>query len=183
MGPPGAGKGTQGDLLSAHFGVPRYSTGDILRRARSEGTELGLRAQRFMDAGELVPDDVILGIVDEVLGKDEARGGFVFDGFPRTVVQAEGLGTLLERRGVSLDAAIDIEVPREELIDRLSGRHGQDARDDDRPETVARRLEVYEEETVPVLDWYDRSAVPLLRVDGYRDIEAIQEDLRERLVG
>ncbi|MFQ5747398.1 MAG: adenylate kinase [Gemmatimonadota bacterium] len=181
MGPPGAGKGTQGERLAAHYGVPRYSTGDILREARSGGTELGRRAQGYMDAGELVPDEVILGVVDEVLRTDEAARGFVFDGFPRTVAQAEGLASILRAQGVALDAVIDLDVPRGVLDERLSGRRGEDARSDDRPETVARRLEVYAEETAPVLEWYERSDVPLLRIDGDRDIETIQQDLRRRL--
>lgn len=204
MGPPGAGKGTQGELLAGRKGIPRYSTGEILREAVREETPLGLEAKRFMDAGELVPDEVILGIVDEVLGRPEAAGGFVFDGFPRTVVQAEGLESSLRRRGESLDAVIDLVVPEEELVRRLTGRRvcaacggvvgrasssercaecGGDLvqRPDDRPDTVRRRLQVYREETEPVLRWYRRSMVPVVEVDGLGTAEEVHAALVQRL--
>ncbi len=202
MGPPGAGKGTQGERLSGRFGVPRLSTGDMLREARKAGTRRGSEAQRFMDAGELVPDDVILGIVDEALAAPAARNGFVFDGFPRTVAQAEGLDRLLERRGDRLDAVVSLEVPDEELIERISGRrvcegcgfvtHVRDLagaetcaacggrlvqRSDDVPDTVRRRLAVYREQTEPVLAYYARSDVGLTVVDGLGTVDEIAERL------
>ena len=124
LGAPGAGKGTQAVLLADRHGLARISTGDLLRAAVQEGTPLGLRAKAFMDAGELVPDDVILGLVREVLARERARGarGFVFDGFPRTVAQAEALDGLLAEAGESLDAVVVIEVPDDVLVRRLSGR-------------------------------------------------------------
>ncbi len=202
MGPPGAGKGTQGELLERELAVPRYATGDILREARRAGTEMGREAQRFMDAGELVPDPVILGIVRDALATDEAANGFILDGFPRTVAQAEGLSRILEDLGLQLDAVLDVDVPDEEIVRRLSSRRvcpecgriagpGDGAGDecpqcggrlaqrpDDRPETVRRRLQVYREQTAPVLAWYGRSAVPVVRVDGLGPVEKVQERVR-----
>lgn len=198
MGPPGAGKGTQGERLAERFGVPRLSTGDMLRDARKAGTDLGREARRYMDAGELVPDEVILGIVGEALDGRDDRHGFLFDGFPRTVAQAEGLGELLEARAERLDSVVSLEVPDEEIVARLSGRRvcaGCDAvthvataadaeacagcggrlvqRADDRPETVRRRLEVYREQTEPVLAYYAGSEVGLTAVDGTGEVEEV----------
>lgn len=208
MGPPGAGKGTQGDRLAHELDVPRYATGDMLRTARREGTELGRRAAEYMDAGELVPDEVVLGVVGEVLARPTAADGFVLDGFPRTVEQAEGLDAILDDRGESLDAVIYLDVPEEELVRRLSSRRvcsrcgavtrtrtGDGAngecgecggelvqREDDRPETVRRRLEVYRRRTEPVLGRYRREAdVPVIDVDGTGSVEEVAERLRERL--
>lgn len=197
MGPPGAGKGTQGEILEERLGLPRYATGDILRDARRAGTDLGREAQRFMDAGELVPDDVILGIVREALAGEVAEGGFILDGFPRTVRQAEGLGRILDDLGVRLDAVLDIDVPDEVIVRRLSGRRvcrdcgavvgpeegaGCPAcggelvqRRDDRPETVRRRLAVYREQTAPVLAWYAASMVPVVRVDGVGTVREVTD--------
>lgn len=191
MGPPGAGKGTQGDRIAAEYGVPRLSTGDMLREARKTGTSLGQAAQGFMDAGELVPDEVILGIVGDALDAPAAADGFLFDGFPRTVAQAEGLEVLLDEKGLSLDAVMSLDVPDEELVERISGRRVCEAeghvthsrvvgdstecpecggrlihRTDDLPETVARRLGVYREQTEPVLEFYASTGVGLTAVDG-----------------
>ena len=116
MGPPGAGKGTQGELLAQRLEIPRFSTGDILRQAVREGTSMGVEAARFMHAGELVPDDVILGIIGEALEQEESEGGFLLDGFPRTVAQAEGLASLLESMGLELDAIVNLVVPAEEIL-------------------------------------------------------------------
>lgn len=206
MGPPGAGKGTQGERLARELGVPRYGTGDMLRDARREGTELGRRAGEYMDAGELVPDQVILGIVREALERPEAEDGFVFDGFPRTLEQAMGLRDVLSRRDEELDGVLYLEVPEEELVRRLSSRRvcrecgkvarveeGEDGecpacggelyqREDDRPETVRRRLEVYRRQTEPVLEWYrTRSSVPVAEVDGTGSVEEVDRRLKERL--
>jgi adenylate kinase len=122
LGPPGSGKGTQGDRLAARSGVPKYATGDILRDAVRRGTPLGNDAKRYMDAGELVPDEVVLGLVRDALITPEAAAGFILDGFPRTVAQAEGLQGLLEEREMKLDAVFYFDVPEEELIRRLAGR-------------------------------------------------------------
>lgn len=208
MGPPGAGKGTQGELLVEWLGVPRYSTGDMLRAARREHTALGDKAAPFMDTGELVPDELILGIVEEALDRDHTWDGFVFDGFPRTVEQAEGLDRLLARRARRLDAILSLEAPSEELVQRLSSRRvciecGEVARttgsggpgacaacggrliqrSDDQPETVRRRLQVYEQETEPVLQWYRASTVPVFDLDGTGSVEQVHARIRDRLAG
>lgn len=205
MGPPGAGKGTQGAKLARRYGIPRYSTGDILRAARRDGTELGRAAQGYMDAGELVPDDVILGMMRETLSSEEAAAGFLLDGFPRTVAQAEGLADLLDDLGFELDAVVDLEVPDEEIVRRLSARRvctdcgdvapsdtvdGEPCpdcggelrrRSDDDPETVRRRLEVYRDETTPVLDWYERSDTRVIRIRGTGLVEDVLERVAEAI--
>lgn len=204
MGPPGAGKGTQGERLAAALDVPRYATGDMLRAAVRRETSVGERAREFMEAGELVPDEIVLESVAETLESPEARDGFILDGFPRTVVQAEGLAGILAERGESLDAVIRLDVPEEELVRRLSGRRVCEAcgavvpgsrggdectecggrlvqREDDRPETVRRRLDVYREQTEPVLERYRSSPVPVHGVDGTGSVEEIQERIRGRL--
>ncbi|MEN8145360.1 MAG: adenylate kinase [Gemmatimonadota bacterium] len=181
MGPPGAGKGTQGALLALALGVNRYSTGEILREARAAGSKLGLEAKSFMDAGELVPDEVMLGIIDEALASPEASPGYVLDGFPRTVAQADGLNAMLERAGRPLDAVILLEVADDELVRRLSGRSLVDGRADDAPETVLRRLAVYAEETEPVVEWYRGTAVPVLSIDGSGSIETVQSSIQGQL--
>jgi len=205
MGPPGAGKGTQGEILERLLGVPRYSTGDILRHGRREGTARGREAQRFMDAGELVPDEVILGIIGEALQGDAARNGFVLDGFPRTVTQAEGLGRILDELGIHLDAILNISVEDEEIVHRLSSRRvcskcgialvpgGDDEADcpacggtlverrDDGAETVRRRLDVYREQTEPVLRWYRTSGGRVIDVDGLGTVEEIRDRVQAGL--
>lgn len=178
VGPPGAGKGTQGELLARRLGIPRYSTGDILRQALRDGTPMGLEAKRYMHAGELVPDDVILGIVGDVLGSDESAHGFLLDGFPRTVVQAEGLHRLLADMDQELDAIVNLSVPDEEIMKRLSTR----GRKDDLLDTIRRRLEVYRAQTEPVLEWHADSGVRILSVEGVGDIDEIQADILDRLV-
>lgn len=201
MGPPGAGKGTQGDRLAGRFGIPRLSTGDMLREARKAGTELGREAQRFMDAGDLVPDDVILGIVRDALAAPSASAGFLFDGFPRTTHQAEQLDAVLDARGEAIDAVLSLDVPDDEIVERISGRRvcaacghvthtstvGDETgcpecsaeliqREDDRAETVLRRLAVYRELTAPVLDHYART-VGLTAVDGTGSLDEITDRL------
>lgn len=177
VGPPGAGKGTQGELLARSLGVPRHSTGDILREAVRNETRRGRAARSYMEAGELVPDDVILGIIGEALDRPESHDGFVLDGFPRTVVQAEGLARILHERGMDLDAIVDLSVPDEEIVDRLSSR----GRSDDSPDTIRRRLEVHRSQTGPVLDWYAEADVPILAVQGVGDIDEIHRGILERL--
>lgn len=200
MGPPGAGKGTQGEILAKDLGVPRYATGDILREARRAGTELGREARRYMDAGDLVPDEVIVGIIREALAGQGAHEGYILDGFPRTVPQAEGLGRILDDLGAGLDAVLDIDVPDEVIVRRLSSRRvcgscgaaagpadvavchacggelGQ--RSDDGPETVHHRLQVYREQTEPVLAWYAASMVPVIRIDGVGTVSEVAERVR-----
>jgi adenylate kinase len=186
MGAPGAGKGTQAKLLQQRFGVPHVSTGDILREAVWAGTPLGREARRTMEQGLLVPDEVVIGIVDERLGLPDCARGFILDGFPRTVAQAQALDALLAHRGLPLRAVVEIAVPREELVRRLSGRRvcqscgtlfhvvfdppARDGRcdrcagalvqrEDDREETVGRRLDIYAQETAPVLEHYRRTGL------------------------
>ncbi len=198
MGPPGAGKGTQGALLASRFGVPRYSTGDILRASRRDGSELGREAQRYMDAGELVPDNVILGLIRKVLLSTEAAGGYLLDGFPRTVAQARGLKDMLDEADQQLDAVVNLSVDDGEILRRLSSRRVCEdcgaivrpetdtelcercggrllTRPDDRPDTVRRRLEVYREQTEPVLDWYRESYTGVLDIPGMGAVEQVQE--------
>lgn len=208
MGPPGAGKGTQGEMVAERLEIPRFSTGDMLREARKAGSELGREAKRYMDAGELVPDEVILGLIGEALERPSATRGFIMDGFPRTVAQAEGLDALLARRSMSIDAVVTLDVPDEELVERLSGRRvcedcgtvthvsvSGDAtecaecggrlvqRSDDMPDTVRRRLEVYREQTAPVLDYYEATAPPVTSVSGLGTIDEIAGRLSGLLEG
>jgi adenylate kinase len=192
LGPPGVGKGTQAKLLQERLGVPQISTGDLLREAVARATPIGLKAKTYMDAGELVPDDVIIGIVEERLAKPDAREGFLLDGFPRTVPQAEALAALLDKHSIPLDAVLALEGNEETLVRRLSGRrvcsscaatyHVDNAppkvegvcdqcsgslivRDDDRPEAIRNRLQVYARSTAPLLDFY-RERGQLLTVDA-----------------
>ncbi|QDG52656.1 adenylate kinase [Persicimonas caeni] len=188
LGPPGAGKGTQAQQLAEKFDIPQISTGDMLRSARRKGTELGKEAAKFMDAGELVPDEVVIRIVKERLSEPDAEGGFILDGFPRTVGQAEAL----DEMGVELEAVLNIEVSEEEVVRRLGGRlscpncgatfHeefkppteegvcdecGSDLvkRPDDRPEAIRERLKAYHAKTAPLVDYYRDQGV-LIDVDG-----------------
>lgn len=208
LGAPGAGKGTQGALLAEKHGLRRVSTGDLLRDAVRKGTPLGQRAKAYMDAGELVPDDVILGLVREVLAAESDSPGLLFDGFPRTIPQAEALDRLLREAGQRLDAVVVIDVPDDELVKRLSGRRSCpncgavyniyfdppqkpgvcDAcggalveRADDAAETVRRRLEVYREQTEPLIAYYEASETPVHYVDGNRPVEEVQREI-ERVI-
>jgi adenylate kinase len=207
LGPPGAGKGTQAERLTADFGLPYYATGNILRDAVERGTELGRKAKEFMDAGELVPDELICAVIDERLDSGEADDGFLLDGFPRTIGQAEMLERTLDNRGRQLTAVLLIEVPDEQVVRRLSGRRtcvknghvyhvefdppkndgvcDQDGsrlvqRDDDKPETIKKRLEVYHEQTSPLEDWYDERGL-LRRFDGTRSPEEVHSHIRATL--
>ena len=194
LGPPGAGKGTQADELAREWGVPHIATGDMLREAAARGTRLGLEAKRYMDTGALVPDDVVIGLVDERLGEADAAGGAVLDGFPRTVAQAEALDRLLRARGAEVDRVIFFDVARPELLRRLTGRRicrncgasyhvafvpprvagvcdrcGGELyqRDDDTETAVAKRLDVYATQTAPLLDYYrGRGILGKIRGEG-----------------
>lgn len=189
LGPPGAGKGTQGDLLAAKLGVPKIATGDVLRAAVREGTPMGLAAKAAMDRGDLVPDDVILGIMKEALGAPAAARGAILDGVVRTEPQAAGLQRVLDELGRPLDAVLTFEVPDEELVRRLSGRTvcescqtpytGREPgskcdkcggtlvrRKDDEPEAVRNRLAVYKRQTAPVIEWYRRDGARLISIDA-----------------
>ncbi|HEY4018465.1 MAG TPA: adenylate kinase [Pseudonocardiaceae bacterium] len=175
VGPPGAGKGTQAVRIAERLDVPHISTGDLFRHNLTEKTELGLEAKRYMDAGDLVPDEVTIGMVRERLAEDDAASkGFILDGFPRNVAQADALNGLLEQAGSKLDAVIALEVPKEELVQRLLGR----GRDDDSEHVIRRRQEIYQEETSPLLDHY-RSQ--LVTVDAKGEIEEITERVLDAL--
>jgi adenylate kinase len=207
LGPPGAGKGTQAERLVEDFGLPYYSTGIILREAVAEGNELGKKAEEYMDAGKLVPDELICEVIMDRLDSSEAENGFLLDGFPRTVGQAEMLDRLLEGKGRELTGALLIEAPDEEVIRRLSGRRtcakgthvyhvefdppkhegvcDQDGsrliqREDDKPETVRKRLDVYHEETEPLVDWYEDKGL-LRRFDGTRTADEVHDRIRATL--
>ena len=199
VGPPGAGKGTQASHIAKHFTIPQISTGDIFRANVTERTELGLAAKKFMDAGDLVPDEITIAMVKDRLAEDDAQEGFLLDGFPRTVPQAEALDEILGELGVALDAVLELRVDQDEIVRRLSGRrtchgcgrnwhlefdkpseHGVcDAcggelfrRDDDEPDTVRHRLEVYAEQTAPLVEHYDEAGL-LRRIDAAGTVEAV----------
>ncbi|MBN1292233.1 MAG: adenylate kinase [Candidatus Latescibacteria bacterium] len=174
LGGPGAGKGTQAAKLKNHFGIPHVSTGEILREARSSGTELGKKAAEYMDAGKLLPDEIILGIVDERLGMPDMSKGFLFDGFPRTIPQAEGLDKLLHDRDSSLDAVVSIDVPDEMVVDRLLKRAEIEGRADDNRETIKERLRVYYAQTEPLKSYYTGHGI-LKSIHGVGAVDEIFE--------
>jgi adenylate kinase len=207
LGPPGAGKGTQAERLVKDFGLPYLATGNMLRDAVREETELGLKAKAYMDRGDLVPDELIIAMILDALEKQDTSAGFILDGFPRTERQAQALDEELEKRGRSLGAALLIDVDEETVVDRLSGRRvcvkGQHnfhlkfdppkhpercdmdgsrlvQRDDDKPEVIQHRLEQYHEKTEPLIDYYERKGM-LRRVDGARDPEKVGDAIRATL--
>lgn len=207
LGPPGSGKGTQGERLQADFRLPYYATGDILRAAVRDETDLGKQAKEFMDRGDLVPDGVIIGMIRERVCSDEAADGFVLDGFPRTVPQAEALDSELERLARELTAVLLIDVPDEEVVRRLGGRRTCEEnghvfhvefdpperegvcdvdgsrlviRDDDKPEVIRHRLEQYHEKTEPLVAHYDGKGL-LRRIDGANPPDEVGEGIRALL--
>lgn len=204
MGLPGAGKGTQAEKISEKYNIPHISTGDMFRSAIKEGTELGKKAKSFMDQGALVPDEVTIGIVKERLSQDDCANGFLLDGFPRTIAQAESLQTLLSELNQSIDHVLHVNVPEEKLVERLSGRRicptcgrayhvmynppekegicdkdGQALiqRDDDKPETVKNRLKINIEQSKPLLDFY-RDKGYLVTIDGDQDIDKVFQEIQ-----
>lgn len=207
LGAPGAGKGTQAKKLIEKYGTPQISTGDLLRAAVADQTPLGKEAKSYMDKGELVPDSVVLGMVEERLQQDDCKDGFILDGFPRNTAQAEALDEMLEKLGMPLDAALSVDVPTEDLMKRLTGRRtcqgcGQMynihfsapategecdkcggelyQRDDDKEETISKRLDVYEEQTAPLIDYYGGKGI-LNSVSGTGDIDEIFVQVQETL--
>jgi len=182
MGPPGAGKGTQGAILAQRLGVPRFATGDLLREAVKRGTPLGQKAKAVMEAGHLVSDDIILGVVREELARPAAKRGVVFDGVVRTVPQAEGVERLLAEQGSKLDAVLFFDVDDAEILGRLGKRRTIEARADDDPAAVATRLRAYREQTAPVLSWYDSRGL-VRRVPGLGTVEEVAERVRRALDG
>ena len=177
MGAPGSGKGTQAALIVEELGLPHISTGDLLRAAVSAGTELGRQAKAVMDRGELVSDDIVLGLLEERLAQDDTAGGFILDGYPRNVAQAEALDALLERLGQPLDEALQIDVDEEQVVQRIAKRAALEGRSDDTEETVRNRLKVYAEQTAPVVDFYARKGL-LSRVLGDGSIEEVFQRIR-----
>lgn len=209
MGLPGAGKGTQAEKIVAKYGIPHISTGDMFRAAIKEGTELGLKAQAYMKEGNLVPDEVTIGIVRERLSKDDCEKGFLLDGFPRTVAQATALEEMLQDLGRKIDHVVYIDVPKEDLFKRLTGRWicqtcgatyheifnppkeprvcDKDGakliqRDDDKPETVEKRLEVNLEQTKPLLDFYENKGY-LRKIEGNKEIDEVFSLIEDVLKG
>ena len=209
LGAPGAGKGTQAQFLTREFDIPQISTGDMLRAAIKAGTELGKLAKAFMDAGKLVTDEIIIGLVKERIAEEDCKNGFLLDGFPRTVPQADAL----KEAGVAIDAVIEIDVPDEEIVNRMSGRRvhpnsgrtyhivynppkveGKDdetgeeliQRADDQEEIVLDRLKVYHEQTQPLVDYYsaeaqNNSAIRYIRVDGTQKIDTVEKEIISQL--
>ncbi|MCG3200430.1 MAG: adenylate kinase [Gammaproteobacteria bacterium] len=205
LGPPGAGKGTQADFICAEFGIPKISTGDMLRAAVKAGTPLGRAAKKIMDAGGLVSDEIILGLVNERIAEPDCGKGFLLDGFPRTIPQAEGIREM----GIDIDWVVEIAVDDEEIVRRMSGRRIHPAsgrsyhvlfnpprvsdrddvtaeplvqRDDDREETVRKRLEVYHRQTRPLVDYYrERDSGRYTRVEGVGEVIAIRDRIIESL--
>jgi adenylate kinase len=207
LGPPGSGKGTQGELLNEDLRLPYYATGDILRGAVRDETELGREAKEYMDSGDLVPDEVIVGVIAERIASSEALDGFILDGFPRTTPQAEALDTKLDELGRAVTAVLLIDVSDQEVVRRLGGRRtcvanghvfhvefgppkeegvcdidGSEliVRDDDEPEVIRKRLVTYHEKTEPLVSYYDNRSV-LRRVDGEAAPEAVAEQIRRTL--
>jgi adenylate kinase len=208
LGPPGAGKGTQAKRLVEKYHIPQVSTGDMLREALKEGTPLGLEAKKYMDAGGLVPDNVVIGLVKERIGKPDASGGFMLDGFPRTVAQAQELDKILQSMNLTIDHVISVEVPESELLGRLTGRRTCRAcgagfhvifdpprkegvcgkcggelyqRSDDNEETVKSRLATYDAQTRPLIDYYVKQG-KLRRIDGVGKMDDILQRI-QRVLG
>jgi adenylate kinase len=173
MGPPGAGKGTQGALLGEVLGLPKFATGDLLRDAVKRGTPVGLQAKAVMEAGQLVSDDIILGVVREELRKPEAAKGVLFDGVVRTIPQAEGVDRILAELGRKMDLVLFFDVTDEEILARIERRRGIEGRADDDPAAVKVRLEAYRAQTAPVLDFYQQRGI-VRRIHGVGDVQAIQ---------
>ena len=203
FGAPGAGKGTQAKFLIEKYGIPQISTGDILRAAIKEGTAMGLEAKRFMDEGKLVPDSTIIGIIKDRLSQEDCKKGFILDGFPRTIAQAEALEVLMKEMGITLDKVISLNVPDELIVGRVTGRKvcpacgasfhvefnppkvegkcdlcGADliTRKDDNAETVTKRLGEYHSKTAPLFDFYQERGV-LVDIDGTKSVEAITKEI------
>ncbi|MBD1921516.1 adenylate kinase [Microcoleus sp. FACHB-831] len=178
LGPPGAGKGTQAKILADVCEIPHISTGDILRNAKAEGTPLGLKAKSYMDRGELVPDDLILDLIRERLNQPDAKAGWILDGFPRNVNQANFLDNLLREMSQGCDRVVNMEVADEVLVERMLGRARKEGRADDTPEVISHRLEVYRQQTAPLIDYYSDRQI-LVSVDGDRSLNEVTTTLKE----
>ncbi len=180
LGPPGAGKGTQGSLLGARLGIPKFATGDLLRDAVARGTDLGRRAKAVMESGGLVSDDIILGVVREELGKPAAARGVILDGVVRTIPQAEGVAAVLAELGRKVDRVLFFDVPDQEILARLDRRRTVEGRADDDPEAVRRRLLAYRTQTAPVLEWYEKRG-GVTRIPAVGTVDEIAARVRQAL--
>lgn len=172
LGAPGSGKGTQAARLKKELGVPHISTGDLLRAAVKASTPLGLKAKEVMDAGQLVSDSIVLGMLEERLAEDDARAGFILDGYPRNLVQVKALDELLERLEKPLDTVVKLDVSNEEIVGRCEIRFKEQGRADDNPDTVRKRLAIYAEQTAPVAEWYREHGM-LRAVDGVGELDEV----------
>lgn len=177
LGAPGAGKGTQAKILADSQGIPHISTGDILRSAVANQTSLGIKAKQYMDAGELVPDSLVIDLIRERLQQEDAQKGWILDGFPRNVPQAGFLEELLQELDQACDKAINLDVPDEVVVDRLLKRGSESGRSDDNEATIRRRLEVYREQTAPLIDFY-RQQNKLVAIDGNQNMEGVTAALQ-----
>jgi len=182
LGPPGAGKGTQAKVLEATHGIVQLSTGDMLRAAVAAGGELGQEARAVMDAGQLMPDDIMIQIISERIDQPDCAKGFILDGFPRTTAQAEALATMLAEKGLNLDFVVEIAVDDEILVDRINSRVAQmpeaERRSDDNAETLRKRIGVYRKQTAPLLPFY-RDREMLKQVDGMQSIEEVTRQIEQ----
>ncbi len=183
LGPPGAGKGTQAVRLVERLGIPQLSTGDMLRAAVAAGTPVGLKAKEVMDRGELVSDDIVVGIIADRIEEADAKAGFILDGFPRTVAQAEAFDAMLDAKGLKLDAVIEFKVNEAELVERIVKRaketeaRGEPVRKDDNPDVFKTRLEAYRNQTAPLSAYYDGKGM-LKTVDGMKPIDEVTEAMK-----
>ena len=180
LGPPGAGKGTQSQRLAERLGIPQISTGEMLRAAVAAGSAVGRRAKSFMDAGELVPDEVVIGVAEQRLAEPDAKSGFILDGFPRTAAQADALDKLLPRLGASLERCVCLRVDEEELVKRLLKRAQIEGRADDNEQTIRTRMQVYKESTAPLIAYYRARGV-LREVDGEGSVDEVASRLEQAL--
>ena len=178
IGPPGAGKGTQAERLIKKYNMAHLSTGDMLRAARDAKTPVGLKAEEYMSSGALVPDEIIVSIIEERLGQSDCDGGYLLDGFPRTIAQAEALDEMLAKKGTPLDIVLELQVPEEELFTRLAGR----GRADDNPDTIRNRLVAYRNQTAPLLEYYGKTGL-LKSVNGLGTIDEIFDRVVEERLG
>jgi adenylate kinase len=180
LGPQGSGKGTQGKLIATEHGIPHVATGDMLRSAMAEGTELGARIKPIYDAGQLVPDDLMVQLIRERLGEDDARDGFVLDGFPRTMPQAEALEEMLQEIGRDLDIVFELQVPDEVGRARMLRRAAEEGRTDDTPEAIDQRLRLYHDQTKPLMEYY-RSRRNLVGIHGDRPVDEVFAEIQQAL--
>jgi len=180
LGPPGSGKGTQATRLKEHLNIAHISTGDLLRAEVAAGTELGKQAKAVMDAGNLVSDDILLGMLESRLGQADVANGFILDGYPRNVAQANALDAVLAKIGQPLDAVVQLDVPSELLVERIAGRAQEQGRADDNPESVRKRLQVYSDQTAPVVDFYAGRGT-LARVDGVGELADVEARIQAAL--